>query len=127
LLGYNLSVVPLTGGGQIQTLLYWRGDRPLSTDYTAFVHLIGSDGSLVAQHDGVPGDGHRPASTWEPGEVVADLHTMNFAALPAGDYRLVVGLYDPATGRRLPVFAEDGTALGDNLDLETFHVNQSDR
>jgi hypothetical protein len=123
LLGYNLSLVPLVGGSQIQTLLYWRGDRPVSIDYTVFVHLLGPDGSLVAQHDGVPGGGDRPISTWEPGEVVPDPHTLNFETLPPGDYRLIVGFYDPITGQRLAVVDEDGTVLGDNLVLETFHVN----
>jgi hypothetical protein len=127
LLGYNLSVVPLTGGGQIQTLLYWQGERPLSTDYTVFVHLLGSDGSLLAQHDEMPGDGDRPTSTWQPGEVVADLHTLVFDALTLSDYHLVVGLYDPSSGQRLPVIAEDGTVLGDNLVLETFQLSPTEK
>lgn len=127
LLGYNWSVVPTTSGGQIRVLLFWKGDQPLSGDYSVFIHLLREDGALLAQHDGLPSNGERPTSTWAPGEVVADLHTLTFDTLAPGDYRLVVGLYDSSSGERLPVVAEAGKTPGDSLILETFQVDTSER
>ena len=127
LLGYNLSVVPLADGGQIQALLFWRSDRSVGTDYVVFVHLLGPNDSMATQHDGPTAGGERLTSSWQPGEVIADRHTLSFDALPAADYHLIVGLYAPATGQRLAVVSEGGTVLGDNLTLDAFRVNSAQR
>ncbi|GIK58542.1 MAG: hypothetical protein HND44_02575 [Chloroflexi bacterium] len=50
--------------------LIWEAVTGIPQDYTAFVHLIGPDGRLVAQQDRQPG-GH-PTSSWRPGEWVMD-------------------------------------------------------
>ncbi|MBC7257286.1 MAG: hypothetical protein H5T66_14400, partial [Chloroflexi bacterium] len=34
---------------------------------------------------------------------------------PEGDYSIEVGLYDLASGERLPAFSEDGQPLGDHV------------
>ena len=41
---------------------------------------------------------------------------------PPGDYRLVVGLYEPNTGDRLPLLDEEGTIQGDSVQLDMFQV-----
>jgi hypothetical protein len=79
-------------------LLIWRADARPSGDYTVFVHLLDGAGKLVAQDDRPPRDGAYPTSLWEVGERVADEHAL---AAPPGRYRVVVGMYDPTTGRRL--------------------------
>ena len=89
-------------------------DRP-STNYSLFLQLLDADGRLVAQHDGPPNGGYTPTSTWSPGQEVIDRHGLPLAAgLPAADYRLIAGLYDPASGQRLAV-----SSGGDFVDLGT--------
>ena len=89
-----------------------------------FVQLVAPDGSLVAQQDGIPGGGYAPSTGWKPGAPVADRRGL---ALPAdmapGDYRLIAGLYDAATGQRLPVTGPDGTAADDFVRLGTIQVS----
>jgi hypothetical protein len=93
-------------------LLYWQAEAPY-TDATVFIHLRASDGFVRSQADGPPVSGHYPLTHWQPGEVVQDIHP-----LPLEDFALVdhlaIGLYDPATGQRLPAFGPAGQPLPDN-------------
>jgi hypothetical protein len=40
-----------------------------------------------------------------------------------GDYTLIAGLYDAATGQRLPVTGPDGAAAGDFVRLGTVRIS----
>jgi hypothetical protein len=58
----------------------------------------------VAQADGVPVAGRYPTSSWSPGERIVDARVLALPANPAtGGYRILVGLYSPANGERLPI------------------------
>jgi|YNPNPStandDraft_1061719.scaffolds.fasta_scaffold00567_11 hypothetical protein len=114
LLGYDLAG-GLQAGGPLTVTLYWRAERPLGADFTAFVHLLGEDGQPLAQHDGPPRWGRYPTSIWQPGDVVPDEHALVVPALPSTEgLRLVAGMYDPATMERLSVVGPGGPAA-DNL------------
>ena len=96
--------------GQGVVTLYWQASRPVSGAYSVFVHVVDASGRLVAQGDGPPELGERTTADWPRGEVVVDPHRF---ALPAGGpFRIRVGLYRLADGRRLPL--EGG---GDAADL----------
>jgi hypothetical protein len=93
--------------------LDWYAAQAVPVDYTVFLHLRDDSGNLVAQADGPPLDGWYPTSWWSAGERVSDTHTFALpAGAPPGVYRLVAGLYDPATGER----------LGEELDLGRIEV-----
>ncbi len=103
--------------GWINVRLIWSVEHPPLLDYSVFVHLLNADGVLVAQHDGPPGAGYAPTTTWGADQRIADQHSLLLPAdLPAGDYTLAVGLYNPLTGERL---ALDG---GDSLPLTVVHL-----
>jgi hypothetical protein len=91
--------------------LYWQTSTPLDTSYTVFVHSLNTQGELIGQADGPPAANHYPTSAWDPGEVVQDSRSV-----PAGD-RYLVGLYNPASGERLPAFAADGARLANDAVL----------
>ncbi|RMF05281.1 MAG: hypothetical protein D6768_01405, partial [Chloroflexi bacterium] len=95
-------------------LLTWQTDAPLTTDFTVFVHLRAADGFVRSQADGPPAGGAYPTSAWQPGQVVQDIHL-----LPPGEdlsqvASIALGLYNPATGERLPAFGPDGARLPDD-------------
>jgi hypothetical protein len=46
-----------------------------------------------------------------PGTIYRDVYALPIYGLPAGDYTLRVGLYDPASGQRLSVGNGDGLRL----------------
>ncbi|MEJ2211286.1 MAG: hypothetical protein P8129_19910, partial [Anaerolineae bacterium] len=83
---------------------------PVEADYTVFVHLLAGE-EKVAQRDSQPCDGECPTSTWQPGRIVVDRHTLSLPPqAPAGPYRLAVGLYLLETGDRAAVLGrDDGT------------------
>ncbi len=84
--------------------LYWQAQTEMSANYTVFVQLLNSAGQVVAQVDRQPQEGAAPTTTWLLGEFLTDSYSLSLPPnLPPGPYRLITGLYDAATGQRLPV------------------------
>ncbi len=114
--GVVLDAVSYTGeaasGGSVNVALTWRATAPLVTSYKVFVHLVDGDGRRWAQHDDYPDNGERPTVEWAPGDVVRDHQGLLLPAdLPAGDYRLVVGL-SSGQGRLRLLDGADSLAIG---------------
>jgi hypothetical protein len=86
---------------QLRFSLSWQADRRPVGDYTVFAQLLDRDGRLAAGFDRPPLDGAYPTSTWLPGQAILDPRAIPLEGTPPGDYRLLVGLYDPLTGQRL--------------------------
>jgi len=97
LLGYTQQ----TDSTTLHLTLFWRAEAEMDTNYTVFAQLLNPDGQVVAQQDSQPLAGAAPTTTWLPGEILADTYTL---PLPPGGqtYRLITGLYNAATGQRLP-------------------------
>jgi hypothetical protein len=104
---------------ELTVRLVWQSLAPLTTSEKVFVHLVGPDGALLAQSDALPAGGYG-TEQWIEGEVVIDEHRLALPAeLPPGDYRLRVGMYDPATGARLPGVNAAGQPFADDaIELE---------
>jgi hypothetical protein len=99
--GYSSAVGGVT--------LHWEAVGEIDRSLHVFVHLLGADGAIAGQSVGPPGDGKAPTDGWAVGDRVDDTHRFS---VPAGEYRVIVGLYEPGTGSRL--LAGDGT---DHVDL----------
>jgi len=104
ILGYDLASPP-RAGEPLQLVLYWRvlsrerGD----IDYSFFLHLVDLRGYLWAQADSL---GY-PPSSWQEGDLVAEWFTLPIPPdTPPREYRLQVGLYDRATGKRVKMAEE---------------------
>jgi hypothetical protein len=94
--------------------IWWQALVAPNEDYTVFVHLFDPDSEQVlAQSDAMPRNGRYPTSWWAPGEVVSETVTLSTEALPAGSYRLAVGLYD-STVTRLAAVGPGGEAFPDD-------------
>lgn len=109
-------------GRPLPVQLEWLALRAPEADYNVFLQLLSGQGVLTAQHDSPPGGGYLPTSGWLAGARVIDRHGLvlpNF--LPAGEYRLIAGLYHPTTGQRLPV-----STGGDFVELGTITLQRSD-
>lgn len=102
--------------------LTWQLAAPALGDVSVFVHLRDAADHNVAQADGQPvWFGPRPFSAWSPGRPGADRRNLELpAALKPGLYRLVVGIYDPVTGQRLPL-----ASGGDEATVGTMTVARS--
>jgi hypothetical protein len=109
LAGVNGRQAALTPGNQFRLTLVWQTEALFPANYAVFLHLEDEAGELVAQNDSFPLQGIRPTTSWRPGEVLIDDHTLLLPPdLPPGDYMLWVGLYNPDTGERLPVTTVNG-------------------
>ncbi len=92
----------------------WRTIHRPATDYHLFLQLLDSNGTLIAQHDSPPNGGYTPTSSWFPGEGVVSRHALQIPKnLLPGQYRLIVGLYNPAHGQRLAVGDSDKVEIGE--------------
>jgi 4-amino-4-deoxy-L-arabinose transferase-like glycosyltransferase len=123
LLGYDLAPAEARPGGALRLVLYWRAPKNTDISFTVFVHLVDTQGRSAGQQDTLPAGGEAPTITWLPGEIIVDVHelTVRPEAAP-GEYTLHIGLYDAATGARLPVYDAAGQPLGDSLRLATVQV-----
>ena len=90
--------------------LRWQAVEPVAEDYHVFIHLLDREGQIVAQTDGQPAQWTRPTSSWAVGETVVDRHGLWIPANAApGSYQLAIGMYQPATGERLPLLDQSDT------------------
>ncbi|HVC34013.1 MAG TPA: glycosyltransferase family 39 protein [Chloroflexota bacterium] len=117
------GAVSVKAGSRLSVTLVWQASHNLGVmgiprDETVFVQALDQKGNLVAQDDGMPASGSAPTTSWAPGEVVADPHTIVLpATLPPGTYTLIAGLYDAQTLARLR------TATGDHVVLTHLTVS----
>jgi hypothetical protein len=119
-----LSVQP---GATLHLTLYWEATDRVQTPYSVFIHLVDASGRVIAQRDSAPRGGDFPTQEWMPGDVIVDPYSI---AIPSdtqpGAHTVIVGMYDPVTGERLPVTDGQGSYLGDHVTVARLAVEQWD-
>jgi hypothetical protein len=93
-------------GEDVVFTLHWRAIQPPAFDYSVFAHLLDQNGNKVAQLDWQPHDAisRLPTTAWIVGDPVLDTQILSVPAdLPAGNYQLIVGIYNWQDGQRLAV------------------------
>ncbi|TKJ30718.1 MAG: hypothetical protein CEE40_04290 [Chloroflexi bacterium B3_Chlor] len=123
LLGYDLDDAEVRAGEVVWLTLYWQAVGEMDVSYTVFTHLLDGRNQIWAQKDSIPGGGSLPTTSWIEGEVIADVYDLVVDAhAPPGDYALELGMYDVATGQRLPIYDAAGELLGDRVLSEAIRV-----
>jgi hypothetical protein len=109
LVGYSLTQTDAA----LTVTLAWQATATPAGSYHVFVHLEGEAGRIWAQSDGAPAGWSRPTPGWMAGEYILDEHRLALPAdLPAGTYSLLVGLYDPQSGARVPATGPNASPDG---------------
>ena len=99
-------------GATVPLTLTWQAGGATTRNWKVFIHIFDSAGVKRTQNDGYPVDGQALSSSWQPNEVIVDVHSVPLPAdLPAGDYTVRLGLYDERTGERLPCGDGDTVTL----------------
>lgn len=108
--GYTLQADEVAAGDILQLALFWEAERPVAERYKVFLHLVDENGGIVAQRDSEPGGGLALTTTWRPGEEVVDNHGVLVPlGTAAGEYRLLMGLYEVSeAGTRLGIETAEG-------------------
>lgn len=103
-----MSPTRVLPGQSVQVKVRWYVPRGVpGQDYTTLVHLGQPDAPPLSTGDSPPLGGDYPTSVWRNGEAIDDAYFLVIPAdLPPGRYPVWIGLYDPATGERLPVTVE---------------------
>jgi hypothetical protein len=117
LTNYELTADRLVKGAQFEVTLYWRAldETVLAENYRVLVHVVGKDGALIGQHDGVPAKGQQPTSTWRTGDIIVDVHDIQWLQEDyTGTAHILTGLYNPETMKRLPAYDADGNRWQDD-------------
>lgn len=114
LLGYTVDRREVEPGGGVRLSYFWECLEEVSKDYVVFAHAR-RDGVEFGD-DHAPLDGLYPTSRWRKGEVVREDRLLRIPDhLGPGPLVLVVGLWDPPSGKRLRVTGaaakEDGVRL----------------
>lgn len=101
--GAEISNKSLKQGSREPILLEfsWVTNQALETRYKVFVQVLDANGVLVAQRDSEPANGTMPTVDWILNQPVIDRHALLLNQLAAGEYSIIIGLYDAATGLRL--------------------------
>lgn len=97
-------------------VLYWHALTTSDTSYKVFVHLVDANGIIHAQRDQIPGAGEYPTASWVKDEYLVDVYDVD---APPGEYTIRLGMYEPATNVRLPVFDALNQPMGDSIELPT--------
>lgn len=114
LVGYDLR----QEGATLQLSLTWQILQPLLPPHHIFIHLYDAVGNRIAQSDGDPmtAAGRAPSGSWLPGEYLTTQHTLTVPENTQAPFTAQMGLYNPATGQRLPVTI-NGASSGDSATI----------
>jgi 4-amino-4-deoxy-L-arabinose transferase-like glycosyltransferase len=103
------SAVELAGaawrqeGSDLLLTLWWEVIAAPDGEYTVFAHALDEAGQLLAQGDGPPASGASPTTIWQAGDIIRDERRLRGAA---GASTMLIGFYEPNSGRRLEVTLE---------------------
>ncbi len=107
LIFHGYSLPSASPGERVPLKLVWETPNQLDTDYAIFVQVRDTANNTLVQADHQPYKGLVPISTWPAGAVIQELTWLDLPAeLPAGQYNVFVGAYDPATVERLPLLED---------------------
>ncbi len=118
--GYDLARAIVAPGETVQLTLHWQALAPVKSPYKVFTHLIGAmnpatQSPVWAQMDGEPVGGSRPTTQWLVGATIDDLYGLTVPPnAPPGEYQIEIGMYDPGTLARLPVYDANGARVEDD-------------
>jgi hypothetical protein len=114
----NITILPVVvqpatvpAGAAVKMCYTWKAERPTSTAYKVFVHIIDDQRRMVLQDDHEP-----PVGTSTPGwqgTITYERRKVIPAEVKDGKYRIIVGLYNKSGRAKLT--AGEGVSLsGDN-------------
>ncbi len=99
-------------GDDLTVRACWQAFHPIEQNYTVFVQLLGPNNGIITSRRTYPGLGRFPTSLWPPERAFCDTYTLTLPPNMDVPLRalLEVGLFNAATGDRLPA-ESDGITI----------------
>jgi hypothetical protein len=89
-LGYDLHLA--SPAASLSIVTYWQVTAPADGPRRLFLHLVDSNGRLMAQDDGL----EAPALYWRPGDILLQRHSLSWPSAGFSQaFHLRLGVYDP--------------------------------
>jgi hypothetical protein len=105
---------PLRVADVLTVRLGWRAARTAPQPLMVSLQVLGADDHKWAQWDGPLGGDWRPIQAWQAGERVRqDVPLRLDPATPPGSYRLLLVVYDSASGQPQPFGGQSALSLGE--------------
>jgi len=115
LLGFDMEGVAETIGSPLDLRLFWEATAVPDASFSVFIHLTREDSlQPLAQADAGLCGSEQPSAAWTIGfRCFSPILSIRLPDdLAAGDYVIRAGVYDSATGQRLPLTnGEDGDSI----------------
>jgi len=117
------SLSGVASGGTREIHLYWTvADTAINSDYSSIVQMVDYRGIVIAEASNFY-PGGLATSNWLPGYYLEDVITLDIPDYtPPGDYDIVVGVFDSATGQRLDVINNIGNPTGIDITTGTLTI-----
>jgi Dolichyl-phosphate-mannose-protein mannosyltransferase len=116
LLGSEGQLAAPKPGETLEFETYWQITAPIAPPLKLFVHVTASDGTMIAQWDGLDVG----IASLEAGDVFVQRHLITLPTdMPIGPYRISLGVYHSDTGQRLT--ANVGNRSIDSIVLGTMY------
>ncbi|MEZ4667500.1 MAG: glycosyltransferase family 39 protein [Anaerolineae bacterium] len=127
LVGYELTDLSPAVGDTVELTLYWRGMQKLDKGYKIFANILDTTTlTKYAASDGMPDNWQAPTTTWEPGTIIKDVHTLTVDPnAPPGIYDTEIGWYWQAENgsfQRLRIVTDDGGMANDFMNLTRVRI-----
>ena len=154
-LGYTAETTTSGRNQTLTLSFGWQTLTKIDTNYRIFIQVLDGDGQPKISQETIPCQGNCPMPFWPAGVMAfaeadiiywpertrlvptpmdelpyegdfRDVHQIKFdSQLPSGEYRVVMGLYSPATGKPLAAYDEIAQSwlAGDHIILGTVMVD----
>lgn len=120
LISHKIKRNTLSAGDTLELTLQWQSLKTTKIWYQVFVHI--EDEKLWAQQDEDLAC-HFPTFFWRKGQTTQGQFRVPIPNnIPAGEYPVMIGVYDRLTMQRLPISSDDNVVVGDSLQLATITI-----
>lgn len=122
--GFDMPSGTVFDGGDILPVsLVWQPVHRIDRDYNIGLYVVGDDGVVYAQRDGLPQATFGRMTTWNTDALYRDNHGLALPSdLPAGEYDLRLAVYYWEDGQRLTINNGGGNTPADDLLLTRISI-----
>ena len=121
--GYEIEAKEVSPGETLLLSLYWEALKDIERDYWLLLQVVDERDEPVLVKDGSPSAGRYATDLWKGGELIPSQHRLYIPEeAPPGHYRIKLGLHPFGLWEWLPIFDEEGKALGEVITLAGIEI-----